>query len=271
MRKFFFLGLCFLAFPATAEDRFITLASTTSTENSGLFVHILPRFTEQSGVSVRVIAVGTGAALRLGARGDVDAVLVHARPAELAFVAAGHGVARREVMHNDFIVIGPISDPAGLRGGRDIAIALRKIEAARLGFISRGDDSGTHKAERRYWKSADIDPGQGSGKWYLETGAGMGAMLNVAAAKSAYALTDRATWFKFKNRGTLEILAEDDERMFNQYGVILVNPARHPHVKHDLGQAFIDWLLSKDGQSAIGAYRLEGQQAFFPNAAAGGS
>ena len=264
MRKFFFLGLCFLAFPATAEDRFITLASTTSTENSGLFAHILPRFTEQSGVSVRVIAVGTGAALRLGARGDVDAVMVHARPAELDFVAAGYGVARREVMHNDFIVIGPISDPAGLRGERDIAIALRKIEAARLGFISRGDDSGTHKAERRYWKSADIDPGQGSGKWYLETGAGMGATLNVAAAKSAYALTDRATWLAFGNRSGLAILVEGDPSLRNPYGVIMVNPTKHRHVKHDLARKFIDWLVSRTGKSAIASFRIDGRRVFFP-------
>jgi tungstate transport system substrate-binding protein len=264
MGKFLFLFLWLLALPAAAESRFITLASTTSTDNSGLFAHILPRFTEQSDVSVRVVAVGTGAALRLGARGDVDAVLVHARQDELAFVAAGHGVARRDVMHNDFVVIGPPNDPARLRGGRDIAAALRKIAAAKARFISRGDDSGTHRAERRHWNSAGVDPSRGSGEWYLETGAGMGATLNVAAAKSAYALTDRATWLAFGNRAGLAIMVEGDPRLRNPYGVIMVNPMKHRHVKREPAKKFIDWLISPQGKAAIASFRIDGRQVFFP-------
>jgi tungstate transport system substrate-binding protein len=249
---------------AAAENGFITLASTTSTENSGLFGYMLPRFTARTGISVRVIAVGTGAALRLGARGDVDAVLVHARRAEDKFVADGYGVERRDVMYNDFVVIGPAEDPAGLRGGRDIAVALRRIVSSRARFISRGDDSGTHKAERRHWKSAGIDPRKFSGKWYLETGAGMGATLNVAAAKSAYALTDRATWMSFGNRAGLEIMVEGDPRLRNPYGVIMVNPAKFPHVKRGPTMKFITWLVSSDGKATIAAFRLKGQQVFFP-------
>jgi tungstate transport system substrate-binding protein len=260
----FILALWFLIQPAAAETRFITLASTTSTENSGLFAHILPRFTEQSGISVRVIAVGTGAALRLGVRGDVDAVLVHARQAEDKFVAAGHGVERRDVMHNDFVVIGPMQDPAGLRGGRDIAVALRKIASARALFLSRGDDSGTLKAERRHWKSAQVDPRKYSGKWYLETGAGMGATLNVAAAKSGYALCDRATWLAFGNRADLAIMVEGDPSLRNPYGVIMVNPTRHSHVKRSFTMTFIDWLTSTAGKAAIASFRLEGKQVYFP-------
>ena len=257
--------------PASATERFITVASTTSTQNSGLYEHILPNFTTRTGIAVRIVAVGTGQAIKLARNGDADVLFVHHKASEERFVADGFGVERFDVMYNDFVLVGPKADPAGVRDAADTSDALARIAAANSPFTSRGDNSGTHKKERELWQVAEVDVSMQSGSWYRETGSGMGATLNTATGMDAYALTDRATWFKFKNRGTLEILAEDDERMFNQYGVILVNPARHPHIKHDLGQAFIDWLLSKDGQSAIGAYRLEGQQAFFPNAAAGGS
>ena len=257
--------------PASATERFITVASTTSTQNSGLYEHILPNFTTRTGIAVRIVAVGTGQAINLARNGDADVLFVHHKASEERFVADGFGVERFDVMYNDFVLVGPKADPAGVRDAADTSDALARIAAANSPFTSRGDNSGTHKKERELWQVAEVDVSTQSGSWYRETGSGMGATLNTAAGMDAYALTDRATWFKFKNRGTLEILAEDEERMFNQYGVILVNPARHPHIKHDLGQAFIDWLLSKDGQSAIGAYRLEGQQAFFPNAAAGGS
>ena len=257
--------------PASATDRFITVASTTSTQNSGLYEHILPNFTTRTGIAVRIVAVGTGQAIKLARNGDADVLFVHHKASEERFVADGFGVERFDVMYNDFVLVGPKADPAGVRDAADTSDALARIAAANSPFTSRGDNSGTHKKERELWQVAEVDVSTQSGSWYRETGSGMGATLNTAAGMDAYALTDRATWFKFKNRGTLEILAEDDERMFNQYGVILVNPARHPHIKHELGQAFIDWLLSKDGQSAIGAYHLEGQQAFFPNAAAGGS
>ena len=257
--------------PASATERFITVASTTSTQNSGLYEHILPNFTTRTGIAVRIVAVGTGQAINLARNGDADVLFVHHKASEERFVADGFGVERFDVMYNDFVLVGPKADPAGVRDAADTSDALARIAAANSPFTSRGDNSGTHKKERELWQVAEVDVSTQSGSWYRETGSGMGATLNTAAGMDAYALTDRATWFKFKNRGTLEILAEDDERMFNQYGVILVNPARHPHIKHELGQAFIDWLLSKDGQSAIGAYHLEGQQAFFPNAAAGGS
>ena len=257
--------------PASATERFITVASTTSTQNSGLYEHILPNFTTRTGIAVRIVAVGTGQAIKLARNGDADVLFVHHKASEERFVADGFGVERFDVMYNDFVLVGPKADPAGVRDAADTSDALARIAAANSPFTSRGDNSGTHKKERELWQVAEVDVSTQSGSWYRETGSGMGATLNTAAGMDAYALTDRATWFKFKNRGTLEILAEDDEQIFNQYGVILVNPARHPHVKHDLGQAFIDWLLSKDGQSAIGAYRLQGQQAFFPNAAAGGS
>ena len=257
--------------PVSATERFITVASTTSTQNSGLYEHILPNFTTRTGIAVRIVAVGTGQAIKLARNGDADVLFVHHKASEERFVADGFGVERFDVMYNDFVLVGPKADPAGVRDAADTSDALARIAAANSPFTSRGDNSGTHKKERELWQVAEVDVSTQSGSWYRETGSGMGATLNTAAGMDAYALTDRATWFKFKNRGTLEILAEDDERMFNQYGVILVNPARHPHIKHDLGQAFIDWLLSKDGQSAIGAYRLEGQQVFFPNAAAGGS
>lgn len=257
--------------PASATERFITVASTTSTQNSGLYEHILPNFTTRTGIAVRIVAVGTGQAIKLARNGDADVLFVHHKASEERFVADGFGVERFDVMYNDFVLVGPKADPAGVRDAADTSDALARIAAANSPFTSRGDNSGTHKKERELWQVAEVDVSTQSGSWYRETGSGMGATLNTAAGMDAYALTDRATWFKFKNRGTLEILVEDDERMFNQYGVILVNPARHPHIKHELGQAFIDWLLSKDGQSAIGEYRLEGQQAFFPNAAAGGS
>jgi tungstate transport system substrate-binding protein len=249
-----------------AAERFINLASTTSTENSGLFAHLLPQFTARSGIAVRVIAVGTGAALRLGARGDVDVVLVHARAAEDAFMAAGNGALRRDVMYNDFVVVGPRADPAGIRGGRHVGVALSRILRTRNPFASRGDNSGTHMAELSYWRAAGLEPQYGSGTWYLETGAGMGATLNLAAARGAYALVDRATWLAFANRGNLAILLEGDPRLHNPYGVMLVNPARHAHVKRDDGLAFIRWLTGAAGQAAIAAFRIDGEQVFFPGA-----
>ena len=261
------LVLALLASGATAQQRFIILASTTSTANSGLFDDILPKFTARTGIDVRVVAVGTGAALRLGVNGDADVVLVHARAAEERFVAAGHGVARHAVMYNDFVVVGPAADPAGVRGMDDVAAALSAIAGAGSPFASRGDDSGTHKAELRLWTAAAIDPAGQSGQWYLETGSGMGATLNTAQAMGAYALSDRATWLSFENRGDLVILVEGDERLFNPYGVILVNPARHPHVKAAEGRAFIAWLSSPEGQRAIAEFTVGGEQLFVPNAA----
>ena len=249
---------------ATAQERFITLASTTSTDNSGLFKHMLPRFTAKSGIAVRVIAVGTGAALRLGRQGDVDVLLVHARTAELQFIAAGHGIGRRDVMHNDFVLIGPVYDPAGVRGGVDVVAAMTRIADQKIPFVSRGDNSGTHLAERRYWSEAGVAPRAGSGQWYFETGSGMGATLNFAAARNAYTLTDRATWLSFRNRDQLSILVQRDPRMFNPYGVILVNPKRHPNVKHADAKIFADWLISAAGREAIAQFRIENQQVFFP-------
>ncbi len=257
------LALCAAA---GAEDRFFTLASTTSTENSGLFDHILPKFTERTGIAVRVVAVGTGAALRLGENGDADVVLVHDRVAEERFVAQGHGVVRHPVMYNDFVIVGPAADPAGVRGFRDATAALRAIAHIAAPFVSRGDDSGTHKAELRLWTAADVDPRVGSGRWYLETGSGMGATLNTAQAIGAYALTDRGTWLSFGNRGDLAVVVEGDERLFNPYGVILVNPARHPHVKAREGRAFIAWLTSPEGQQAIAEFAIGGERLFIPDA-----
>lgn len=254
--------------PAGAQDRFITVASTTSTEQSGLFGHILPLFQEKSGIEVRVIAQGTGQALETGRRGDADVVFVHARAAEEAFVAEGYGVERFEVMYNDFVVVGPASDPAGVKGSSDVVAALTAIAESESSFASRGDDSGTHKAELALWSAAGIEP---SGGWYRETGSGMGPTLNTAAQMPAYVMTDRGTWISFQNRGDLEILVEGDDRLFNQYGVILVNPERHGHVKADDGQAFVDWLVSPEGQAAIASYELNGQQLFFPNAEQGES
>ncbi len=254
-----FLG----ALPAAAQSRFITVASTTSTEASGLFDHILPLFEEETGIEVRVVAQGTGQALETGRRGDADVVFVHSRVAEEAFVADGYGVERVDVMYNDFVIVGPADDPAGIAGGPDAVAALVAIAEAEATFASRGDDSGTHQAELRLWDAAGIEP---AGTWYRELGSGMGATLNTAAQLPAYALTDRGTWLSFANRGPLTILSEGDERLFNPYGVILVDPERHPHVKAEAGQAFIDWLVSPVGQKAIARYTIDGEQLFFANA-----
>ena len=251
---------------AAALAGFITVASTTSTEQSGLFRHLLPIFEARTGIQVRVVALGTGQALDMGRRGDADVVFVHARALEEKFVAEGHGVKRLEVMYNDFILVGPQSDPAKVRGTKDIVSALKSIVAARLPFASRGDNSGTHFAELELWKAAGVDLAAQKGPWYRDTGSGMGPTLNTAAGMNAYALTDRATWLAFRNRGELVVSVEGDRRLFNQYGVILVNPARHTHVKKDMAQAFIDWLLSPEGQQAIAGYKTGGEQLFFPNA-----
>ena len=254
-----------VATTAHAQDRFITVSSTTSTEQSGLFGHLLPIFEKLSGIKVRVVALGTGQALDMARRGDADVVFVHDKAAEEKFVAEGFGVKRQEVMYNDFIVIGPKADPAKA-GGKDILDGLRRIEAAKAPFVSRGDKSGTHAAELRYWKAAGVDLDKAKGPWYRDTGAGMGPALNTAASMTAYILADRGTWLNFKNRGDLGIVVEGDTRLFNQYGVILVNPAKHPHVKQADGQTFIDWVVSADGQKAIADYKIGGQQLFFPNA-----
>jgi len=253
-----------------AEESSIRLASTTSTDNSGLFGHLLPIFEAATGIKVHVVAVGTGQAIRLARNGDADVLLVHHKPSEEKFVAEGFGVKRFDVMYNDFVIVGPKNDPADIRGLADATAALTKIAAAKVPFLSRGDDSGTHKTERGLWRQANIDVGGASGTWYRETGAGMGATLNTASGLGAYTLSDRATWVNFRNKGSLVILAEGDPRLFNQYGVILVNPARHPHVKKAEGQAFVDWLISAAGQKAIADYKLQGQQLFFPNAKQGG-
>jgi len=257
------IALVMTALPASAEE-FITVASTTSTENSGLFGHILPIFTDRTGIEVRVIAQGTGQALETGRRGDADVVFVHAKASEELFVAEGHGVERTDVMYNDFVIVGPQGDPAGIAAASDAASALKAIAEARAPFASRGDESGTHTAERALWADAGVAP---DGDWYLETGSGMGATLTMAAELPAYALTDRGTWIGFGNRGDLEIAFEGDPALFNQYGVMLVNSDTHPHVKAEAGQAFIDWLISAEGQKAIEGYAIDGQQLFFPNAA----
>ncbi len=253
-----------LAVSAGAQDDYITVASTTSTEQSGLFGHILPIFEEATGIEVRVIAQGTGQALETGRRGDADVVFVHAEPAEIQFVEEGYGVERFPVMYNDFIIVGPADDPAGLSGGRNAVAAFSAIAESEAAFASRGDDSGTHQAEQAIWAEAGIEP---EGAWYREVGSGMGPTLNTAAEMPAYTLADRGTWISFENRRDLEIVVEGDDRLFNQYGVILVNPERHDHVKAEAGQAFIDWLISAEGQQAIGSYELRGEQLFFPNAA----
>lgn len=258
--------LAALALPAPAQERSITVASTTSTEQSGLFGHILPIFTRETGIAVRVVALGTGQALDVGRRGDADVVLVHDRVAEERFVAEGFGGPRRHVMYNDFVIVGPASDPAGVAGMRDAVAALRRIAEARAPFVSRGDRSGTHAAELRLWQQAGVDPAQGRGAWYREVGQGMGPALNTAAAQNAYILADRGTWLSFRNRQDLKVLVEGDARLFNQYGVMLVNPQRHPHVKAAEGQRFIDWLVSPAGQEAIASYRIAGEPLFFPNA-----
>jgi tungstate transport system substrate-binding protein len=260
------LALFAVAWPAIAQDRFITVASTTSTEQSGLFKHLLPIFEKKTGIQVRVVALGTGQALDLARRGDADVVFVHARSAEEKFLAEGHGVKRFPVMYNDFVLIGPKSDPAKVGGGKVIIDALRKIEAAKALFVSRGDRSGTHMAELDLWKAAAIDIATAKGPWYRDTGQGMGPALNAASSMNAYILADRGTWLAFKNRGELAILVEGDKRLFNQYGVMLVNPEKHPSVKKDLGQTFIDWVVSPEGQQAIADYKIGGEQLFFPNA-----
>ncbi|NRG19088.1 extracellular solute-binding protein [Rhizobiales bacterium] len=261
-----FAALQWTAVPASAEDRFIVIQSTTSTANSGLLDAILPKFKDKTGIDVRVVAVGTGQAIKNATNGDGDVLLVHAKPAEEKFVADGWGVKRYDVMYNDFVIVGPENDPAGIRGMENATDALKKIAKAKAPFASRGDDSGTHKKELSLWKSADIDVTSASGSWYRETGSGMGATLNTAAGMNAYALTDRATWISFKNKGGLAILTEGDDRLFNQYGVILMNPEKHAAVKADEGGAFIDWLTGPEGQQAIANYKLDGQQLFFPNA-----
>ncbi len=261
----------FAAGPVRAEAPFITVASTTSTEQSGLFGHLLPAFTKATGIEVRVVAVGTGQALKIGERGDADVLLVHDRQAELKFVADGWGAGRHDLMYNDFIVVGPKADPAGVAGSKDAVAAFHKVADARAAFVTRGDDSGTNAAERRFWREAGIDPkaasgggGQGAG-WYKDIGGGMGAALNTAAAMGAYTLSDRGTWLNFGNRRDLVVVVEGDQRLFNQYGVMLVNPARHPTVKADLGQRFINWLISPEGQATIVGYKINGEQLFFPD------
>ena len=263
------LGLAFN--PAAPQDRFITVASTTSTENSGLFGELLPKFHEETGIEVRVVAVGTGQAIKLAENGDADVLFVHHKVSEEKFVADGFGVDRHEVMYNDFVIVGPASDPAGIKGSKDVVDAMGKIAAAEAPFASRGDDSGTHKAELALWQEAGVDVAGASGSWYRETGSGMGPTLNTAAGMDAYALTDRGTWLSFDNRQNLEIVVEGDPVLFNQYGIILVSPEKHPHIKADMGQKFIDWVISDEGQEAIGAYTINGQQAFFPNAGSGHS
>jgi tungstate transport system substrate-binding protein len=250
---------------AQAQDRFIVVASTTSTEQSGLFAHILPQFRQATGIEARVVALGTGQALDMGRRGDADVVFVHDQAAEEKFVADGFGLQRRPVMYNDFVLIGPKNDPAGTRG-KDITAALAKLATSSAPFISRGDKSGTHAAELRYWKAAGVDLAAAKPAGYRECGCGMGPALNMAASMNAYVLADRGTWLAFKNRGELAILVEGDKRLFNQYGVMVVNPARHPHVKKDLAQAFADWVVSPAGQAAIASYQIGGEQLFFPNA-----
>lgn len=267
----FALLFALLAAPcAGSAQQYITVTSTTSTENSGLFRHILPIFKQKTGIEVRVIAQGTGQALDMGKRGDCDVVFVHNRAAELRMVKEGWFVQRHDVMYNDFIIVGPKSDPAGILGMKDVVAALTGISRSKAPFASRGDRSGTHSAELRLWRAAGINPKKAGGQWYRETGSGMGATLNTAAGMNAYALTDRGTWLSFKNKGSLTIAVEGDQRLFNQYGVMLVSPAKHSHVKQGPGRAFIDWIVSPAGQKAIADYKIGGQQLFFPNANASG-
>ena len=244
----------------------ITLASTTSTENSGLLGYLLPIFKGESGIGVRVVAVGTGQAMRMAMKGDADVVLVHHRPSEEQFVQEGYGVERISVMHNDFIIVGPASDPAGIKGVTDVAAALGRVRSSRAPFVSRGDDSGTHKRELSLWGALGLQPGDDDGDWYRESGSGQGATLNVASEMDAYCLSDRASWVTFGNKRGLELLVEGDPLLLNPYSVILVNPQKHPHIKAPEGQQFIDWLVSERGQQLIAAYRVEGQQLFFPDA-----
>ncbi|MEP3048117.1 MAG: extracellular solute-binding protein [Roseibium sp.] len=260
-----------LAQPTLAEDKFIIVQSTTSTQNSGLFDDLLPKFQKKTGIEVRVVAVGTGQAIKNAANGDGDVLFVHSRPSEEKFVADGLGVSRADVMYNDFVIVGPADDPAGVAGSKDIVESLRKISETKAPFASRGDDSGTHKAELRLWNTAGIDAVEASGDWYRETGSGMGATLNTGTGMGAYIMTDRATWIAFGNKGDYQVAVEGDQKMFNQYGVILVNPEAHKHVKAEMGRQFIDWLLSKEGQKAIASFKVDDQQLFFPNADRGSS
>jgi tungstate transport system substrate-binding protein len=255
-----------LAAPALGQEKSITVASTTSTQDSGLFGHLLPLFKARTGIDVKVVALGTGQALDTARRGDADVVFVHAKSEEDKFLAEGFGVKRYPVMYNDFVLIGPRTDPGGVGQAKDILAALRTIKDKELPFISRGDRSGTHVAEIKLWKEAGIDIAGTKGSWYKSIGQGMGAALNTASASYAYVLADRGTWLSFRNKGGLDIVMQGDKRLFNQYGVMLVNPARHPHVKKDLGQQFIDWLVSAEGQQDIAAYKINGEQLFFPNA-----
>jgi len=249
---------------ATANDSII-VQSTTSTANSGLYDAILPQFTDKTGIQVNVVAVGTGQAIKNAKNGDGDVLLVHAKPAEEKFVAEGFGIERSDVMYNDFIIVGPAADPAKLAGSNVAAEALKTLADSGALFASRGDNSGTHKKETALWNAAGIDPTEASGQWYRETGSGMGATLNAAVGMGAYTMTDRGTWISFGNKGDYEILVEGDPSLFNQYGIILVNPEKHPKVKAEAGQAFIDWILSDEGQAAIAAYQVDGQQLFYPN------
>lgn len=249
-----------------AQSTFIVVASTTSTEQSGLFKHLLPAFTKQTGIEVRVVALGTGQALDAARRGDADVVLVHDLAAEQRFVAEGFATRRFDVMYNDFVIVGPKGDPAQVGGLKDTLEALRRIERAQAPFVSRGDRSGTHAAELRHWKEAGVDLERARGPWYKETGSGMGPALNTASGMNAYLLTDRGTWLSFRNRGELQVLVEGDRRLFNPYGVMLVNPERHPHVKREAGQRFVDWLISAEGQRTIAGFRINGEQLFFPGA-----
>ena len=274
MNRRFVLALAFVAAlstPVLAQDRSIVVASTTSTQDSGLFGHILPMFKAKTGIDVKVVAQGTGQALDTARRGDADVVFVHAKLAEEKFLAEGFGVKRYPVMYNDFILIGPKADPAGIKGSKDIVAALGAIKVKGADFISRGDKSGTHQAELNLWKVAGIDIAKDKGPWYKEIGQGMGAALNTASASNAYVLADRGTWLSFKNRGDLAIAVEGDKRLFNQYGVMLVSPEKHPSVKKDLGQQLIDWLVSAEGQKAIADYKINGEQLFYPNASDSGA
>jgi len=259
------IGLTLVPAAARAEDKSIVVASTTSTQDSGLFGYLLPLFKSKTGIEVKVIAQGTGQALDTGKRGDADVVFVHAKPQEVKFVDEGFGVQRFEVMYNDFVLVGPTGDPAKIKGSKDIVAALKAIERAGTPFVSRGDKSGTHAAELALWLAAAIDPATAKPAWYREIGQGMGAALNTASAMGAYTLADRGTWISFKNKGTLDIIVEGDTKLFNQYGVMLVNPAKHPTIKREFGQQFIDWIISSEGQNAIRAYKIDGQQLFFPN------
>jgi len=270
VRVFQFVAFIFAIFfplqSAQAKEESIILQSTTSTQNSGLFEHILPMFKAQSGVTVNVVAVGTGQALKNGRKGDGDVLLVHAKNAEEKFVSEGYGVKRFDVMYNDFVIVGPDDDPAGLAGMTDIVEALKKLAASKSPFVSRGDDSGTNKKELFLWDMANIDAASAGTTWYRETGSGMGATLNIASGMGAYTMSDRATWIAFANKGSLKIMSEGDPLLFNQYGVILINPQKHPHVNRKSGNIFIQWLIGPQGRSAISSYMLDGKQLFYPNA-----